>query len=166
MIGNITQGTGFGGCVRYCAEKKGASLSATNMLGETPAELSKEFNQTRDLYEGRAKKIVFHVSLNPAKGDVIKNPRHLAEDYMREMKMDPQKHEYCLYKHTDTGRVHYHLIANRISRGGREVWNDRFSKLRNMDVMRKLERKYCLRKMQHKEHTISKPQHPCLRMSM
>ncbi|NDV18761.1 relaxase/mobilization nuclease domain-containing protein [Pseudodesulfovibrio sp. JC047] len=133
------------------AEKRGSRLEATNMLCDTPSDLAKEFNQTRDLYEGQGKNAVFHVSLNPAEGDKIQDARALAEDYMREMQMDPDKHEYVLYKHIDTGRPHYHLIASRVGRDGKEFWNDKFSKRRNMDAMRELEIKHGLKRMPSKQ---------------
>ena len=71
----------------------------------------------------------------------------VAKDYMWEIKMAFQRHEYCLYRHTDIGLVYSHLISNRISREDREVWSDHFSRRRNMDAMRKLEKKYGLKQV-------------------
>lgn len=151
MISNVSQGRGYGGCLRYCDEKKGAELVATNCMGENPAEIGQEMNTTRDAYEGRATKTVYHVSLNPAEGDQVKDPRAMGEDYMREMGMDPSKHEYAMYRHNDTGREHYHLVANRISRDGSECWNDSNSRRRSMAACRAVELKHGLQVHQPKQ---------------
>ncbi len=144
MISNITQGKGYGGVLRYCEQQKGAELVATNCLGDKSSDIAKEMYETREMYEGRAKKTVFHVSLNPAQGDQIRDAREMGEDYLKEMGLDPDQHEYAMYKHNEKGREHYHIIANRISRDGQETWKDDFSKRRSMDACRELEKKYQL----------------------
>jgi len=150
MISSISQGRGYGGVVRYVAEKEGAEYVAGNTMGETPAEIAKEMNETRDAYEGRAKKTVFHASLNPDAGDQINDPKKMGEDYLRGMGMDPEKHEYAMYRHTDTGREHYHIIANRVSRDGSSIASDKNNFQRSHNACRELEKKYGLKEHQQK----------------
>ncbi|NJN12983.1 MAG: relaxase/mobilization nuclease domain-containing protein, partial [Richelia sp. RM1_1_1] len=68
MIGNITKGSSFYGCVDYVL--KDAQLVDTNMLGDNESDLAREFKYFSSLNQ-RVKSPVLHISLNPAPSDRI-----------------------------------------------------------------------------------------------
>jgi hypothetical protein len=68
MIGNITKGNGFYGCVAYVLGKPDARLINTNMAGTTAAQLAWEFRSFANK-NPRVQKPVLHLSFSPAVGD-------------------------------------------------------------------------------------------------
>ncbi|NJN12692.1 MAG: hypothetical protein HC815_33950, partial [Richelia sp. RM1_1_1] len=70
MIGNITKGNGFYGCVAYVLGKENAQLINSNMASTTPTDLAWEFRKFAQLNQ-RVEKPVLHISLNPAPSDRI-----------------------------------------------------------------------------------------------
>lgn len=140
MKAKISKGRGFRGCLNYVAEKEGAMYLGGNMQGETAQELAAEFGDVRAMYHGRGEKPVYHVALSPAPGEVLDDftAQRVAEDYMERMGLDPNAHQYALYRHTDTDHEHYHLVANRITYEG-DYWNDQFDVYRSIQATQEME---------------------------
>ncbi len=70
MIGKQTKGRGFRKLLDYLHNSENAKLIGSNMSGRNARELASEFRLSRQLNPD-AERVVYHVSLSAAKGDVI-----------------------------------------------------------------------------------------------
>jgi hypothetical protein len=72
MIGHIEHGSDFGGLFRYLlANYKGARIIGGNVAGETPSELTQEFNNCADLRRTTTKPVKhLIISFAPADGKI------------------------------------------------------------------------------------------------
>lgn len=83
----------------------------------------------------------FHASINPSVTDRIP-PEKMAEfirDYMEKMGYGNQP--YIVYKHTDTGRDHWHVVSVRVDENGRKI-PDHQEHRRSQKAMKELMEKY------------------------
>lgn len=96
-------------------------------------------------------KHALHISLNPDPKDRVSDDRYgeMAEEYMREMGYGEQP--FVVFKHTDIGRSHIHIVSVCVDEQGRKI-SDRFERMRSMKVCRELERKHGLVPATDKEH--------------
>ena len=90
----------------------------------------------------RCEKMSFHASVNPSVSDKISSDRIPAfvQEYMEKMGYGNQP--YILYKHTDTGRDHYHIVSVRVDELGKKI-PDFQEKKRSQKAMKELMEKYC-----------------------
>ncbi|MEA1849941.1 conjugal transfer protein MobB [Chryseobacterium sp. MHB01] len=88
-------------------------------------------------------KHTLHISLNPDPNDKVSDDkfREMAEQYMREMGYGEQP--FVVFKHTDTSRVHIHIVSVCVNEEGKKI-SDKFEKMRSMNLCRELERKHGL----------------------
>jgi len=146
MIAKAIKGKGFRGAVAYDLEKEDRRLLATNMDGETPRALAREFGEIRKLRPtlGRA---VLHVSLSAAPGEHLSDAQwvEIGQRYLRGMGLD--KNQYLLTRHVDTEHEHIHLLINRIRFDGKVV-SDSNDYRRQETLMREIERDYSLQPVQ------------------
>lgn len=84
----------------------------------------------------------FHMSVNPSETD-----RHLSEkeavaliDELMD-RLGYREQPYRIYEHTDTGRLHYHVVSCRIGKDARKI-NDSFEWLRLRTHLREMSAKY------------------------
>ena len=89
----------------------------------------------------RCEKMSFHTSVNPSLTDRILEERmpEFVRDYLEKMGYGNQP--YILYKHTDTGRVHYHIVSVRVDENGKKI-PDFQERKRSQQVMKDLMEKY------------------------
>jgi hypothetical protein len=142
MIAKIIKGGGFRGALEYdLNEEKGLMLD-TNMAGQTPRELAKEFGEIRKLRPNLGK-AVLHVSLSASPGENLTDQqwREIGQRYLRGMGFKDNQH--VITRHTDTEHEHIHILANRITHGG-EVVSDSRDYQRQETIMREIEREYGL----------------------
>ena len=88
------------------------------------------------------KEIAFHMSVNPSESDrplSEKEAVELIDEMMASLGYKDQP--YRIYKHTDIGREHYHVVSCRIDENGKKI-NDSFERLVLRDAMKKLAPKY------------------------
>jgi hypothetical protein len=146
MIAKAIKGKGFRGAVAYDLEKEGRRLLATNMDGETPRELAREFGEIRKLRPtlGRA---VLHVSLSAAPGESLTDTQwvEIGQRYLRGMGL--HENQYLITRHVDTEHEHIHLLVNRIRFDGKVV-SDSNDYRRQEALMREIERDYALQPVQ------------------
>ncbi|MBD2682593.1 MULTISPECIES: relaxase/mobilization nuclease domain-containing protein [Nostoc] len=148
MIGNITKGNGFYGCVAYVLGKTSARLINTNMAGETPAQLAWEFRSFANKNQ-RVKKPVLHLSFSPAPGDRTLDDWELcqiAEDLREGLKLS--NNQFILVQHNDAEfdgqvRPHAHMVINRVSYDG-ECNDDYLDYYRTEKILRQIEKNYDL----------------------
>lgn len=143
MIGNITSGKDFRGCLSYVfGVDKGAEIVGGNMPGENPKALAEEFERVRSL-KNNISKPVWHISLSSVVGETLtwKQWNMIAEDYLLGMGLDINIYQYIAVRHKDRNHDHIHLIVNRIGANGKvfDRKNDRYN---SKKLMREIERIY------------------------
>ena len=100
--------------------------------------------ETLERYERgslRCEKTSFHMSINPSDTDGMSEEQvvEFAKELMAGLGYGNQP--YIIYKHMDTGRVHYHVVSVRVDKEGKKI-NDSNEKRRCQALMKKLAAKY------------------------
>ena len=129
MIPNVVRGTNFRGYLDYLFQKEKLPLIvATNMIGQTPAELAIEFEMIRQLNQ-RSTVPVWHVSL-AARPDELISPgqwgeivdrfvRKVGEQAGEEEKgISSEGNQFVAVEHGDRDHPHIHLVLNRVLASG------------------------------------------------
>lgn len=147
MIAKMNKGSGFKGLLSYLSEDRTSPASErgqviyTNMAGNSPASLSKEFGQFRKLRRG-LNKAVSHISISLSPEDRAINNQEfsdIARHFLDEMGY--QDSPFVVVRHSDTEHQHIHIVASRITCKG-EVVSDAHDYRRAEAVMRQLEKAY------------------------
>ncbi|HAW7306797.1 TPA: relaxase/mobilization nuclease domain-containing protein, partial [Escherichia coli] len=91
------------------------------------------------------KKPVFHAFLSLPKNEKLTDEQwqEIAKDYLKEMNIDIDKHQYICVRHNDTDQDHIHIVANRIGLDG-SVWHGRHSAFNTIAACERLEIKHSL----------------------
>lgn len=151
MIAKIAKGADFHGvlCYNYDKVARGEAEVVGGQGLPIRAEGGYDFHaclrRLEDLAAAgpRVRTPVLHCSLNPHPDDALTDAqmRAIAADYMRRMGYGDQP--YLLFRHTDTGRTHYHIVSLRVDARGRKIadGNDLYRSRRATD---ELERAYGL----------------------
>lgn len=151
MIAKIGHGTSIMGALFYNqqkVDKEDGEILLMNRMRESPdgrystGRLYSSFEPYL-VANKRTEKPALHISLNPDPGDRVTddNFMQIAQDYMQQMGYGDQP--YVVFKHTDTGRTHIHIVSTCVDRFGKKI-PDTYEKLRSMDACRALEEKYNL----------------------
>lgn len=145
MIGKITKGSGFKGCVSYVLGKDQAKLLAySGVLGESRESIIQSF-ATQRLMNPDIKKPVGHISLNYSAEDAPKLTDRkmidLAHEYMKEMGI--VNTQYIIVRHHDREHPHIHIVFNRIDNNGKTI-SDKNDRYRNEQVCKQLKQKHDL----------------------
>lgn len=142
MIANAIKGKGFRGALDYDLGKEQGRLIDTNMEGQTPRALAKEFGEIRKLRPTLGK-AVLHVSLSAAPGEHLSDATwtHIGQRYLAGMGLTGN--QYVVTRHEDTDHEHIHLVVNRIGFDGKVV-SDSHDYRRQEALMREIERDYQL----------------------
>ncbi|HBZ8015052.1 TPA: relaxase/mobilization nuclease domain-containing protein, partial [Klebsiella pneumoniae] len=67
----------------------------------------------------------------------------IAKDYLKEMNIDIDKHQYICVRHNDTDKEHIHIVANRVGLDG-SVWLGQHSAFNTISACERLEIKHGL----------------------
>ena len=149
MVANITTGKDVYGALAYNQEKvdRGDGKVLLTHIVREPAD--GRFNvaaTAEDLLRWmpshyRTEKPVVHVSLNPAPEDRLDDGQlaEIAGAYMERMGWGGQP--YIVFKHTDIGREHIHIVSVQVAQDGRKI-NDSRRNERSVAVTEELEREY------------------------
>jgi len=146
VIGNISKGRGFRGCLSYLLDKEQAELIGGNMLGENARELAAEFKLSRQLNPD-IKQPVFHASLSLPKhedyAEHVDDERwnSIAADYLQQMGFT--RNQYIVVRHFDRDHDHIHIVAARVKLEGTVV-DDSWDYRKSQDIIRSLEQQYNL----------------------
>jgi hypothetical protein len=143
MIGKVSIGKNFKGCVNYVVGKSGAEvLHAYGVRTESKQFAIKDFNNVR-MQNPSIANAVWHTSISFAHQDKVDDNLMLtvADDYLKRVGLD--KNQYLIVKHTDTRHQHMHIISNRIGHDGKVV-SDRWCKNRTARACDLMEERYNL----------------------
>lgn len=143
MIGKITGGKSFGGCVRYVVQKQAAEV----LFGEgirlaDTGQMVNDFNMQRKINPG-LEKAVGHISLNWSNKDMVDNELMIAiaKQYLQQMKI--VNTQMLIVRHHDAKHPHLHIIYNRVGNDGKTV-SDRNDRPRNVKICKALTKAYRL----------------------
>ena len=124
--------------------KLGRILALHNLCGETPKEIHEEMKLIND-YNSRCKNKFLRIEIGIAPKDepqmTFKALNRLALLLAKQMGLDD--HQWVAVTHKDTDNLHIHIIANRISLGGK-VYDTTFVSNRAARVAEELSHKYGL----------------------
>jgi hypothetical protein len=161
MIAKMNKGTGFKGLLSYLTQATKTScvprgnVIVSNMTGNTPSTLAREFGQLRRLRTG-LNKAVSHVSISLSPKDRKVSDAELsdvAQHFLKEMGY--QECPFVVVRHCDTQHQHIHIVASRITWKG-EVVSDSHDYRRAEVVMRHLERAYGFHSPEEKSENKNK----------
>ena len=146
MKGNVAKtGKSFKNRVYYIL-KDDHSFICSNMSSDynNVSDLTDEF-KTVSSFRQDIKKPVFHAFLSLPKGDHLTDEQwqEIAKDYLKEMNIDIEKHQYICVRHNDTDQDHIHIVANSIGLVG-SVWHGQLSAFKTIAACERLEKKHRL----------------------
>ena len=154
MIGKISKGSEFGGCVAYVLREDKARLLAAEGVYGTPEEMAEQF-ELQTLLNDKVKNTVGHISLSfsPEDGDRLRNDDRLmvkiAYEYMEQMGI--RDTQFIIARHTDRNHPHCHIVFNRVDNNGKTI-SDKNDRYRNENVCKALTEEYGLYMADGKEH--------------
>jgi hypothetical protein len=177
MIGKISIGKSFGGCLRYCLEDKvELSQAQKNALGKQDGlqyanraevleynmcfgnkkELTSQFNDVRTL-RPQLSQPVMHISLSldPEDQFTKEKLRQIGQDFAREFGFE--NNQYLTIYHKDTKHPHLHIVANRVGFDGRRI-SDSNSYRKVAELCRKLEIKHGLKQVLSPQRFLTREQ--------
>ena len=122
------------------------SFICSNMSADknNVSDLTDEF-KTVSSFRQDIKKPVFHAFLSLPKNEHLTDEKweEIAKDYLKEMNIDIEKHQYICVRHKDTEQDHIHIVANRIGLDG-SVWHGKHSAFNTIAACERLEIKHDL----------------------
>lgn len=149
MIGKISSGSDFGGCVGYALAEKEKNkeahlLYSEGLLDDSPQSIVEGFECQRRMNH-RVEKWVGHISLSYSPEDSARLSDEamvkLAQEYMA--KMGIHNTQYIITRHLDKEHPHCHIVYNRVDNDGKCI-SDSNERLRNKEVCKELKKKYGL----------------------
>ena len=146
MKGNVAKtGRSFKNRIDYIL-KDDHSFICSNMSADknNVSELTDEF-KTVSGFRQDIKKPVFHAFLSLPKDEKLTDGKweEIAKDYLKEMNIDIDKHQYICVRHKDTDKDHIHIVANRVGLDG-SVWLGQHSAFNTIAACGRLEIKHDL----------------------
>ncbi|WP_210954465.1 MULTISPECIES: relaxase/mobilization nuclease domain-containing protein [unclassified Enterobacter cloacae complex] len=146
MKGNVAKtGRSFKNRVDYIL-KDDHSFICSNMSADknNVSDLTDEF-KTVSSFRQDIKKPVFHAYLSLPKNEHLTDEKwqEIAKDYLKEMNIDIEKHQYICVRHNDTDKEHIHIVANRVGLDG-SVWLGQHSAFNTIAACERLEVKHSL----------------------
>ncbi len=146
MKGNVAKsGRSFKNRVGYIL-KDDHTFICSNMSADknNVSDLTYEFKTVSGFRPG-IKKPTFHAFLSLPKNEKLTDEQwqEIAKDYLKEMNIDIEKHQYICVRHKDTDKDHIHIVANRVGLDG-SVWLGQHSAFNTIAACERLEVKHGL----------------------
>ena len=149
MIGGITKGSCFSGCVEYALalkekNKEARLLYSEGMLTDTPKDIIDGFECQRHL-NSRVQHWCGHISLSYSPKDA----ERMDDDFMVKLaleymdKMGIKNTQFIIARHLDKEHPHCHIVYNRVDNDGKCV-SDSFEYYRNNEICDEMKKKYGL----------------------
>lgn len=149
MIGGITKGSCFSGCVEYVLalkeeNKEARLLYSEGLLTDSPKDIVNGFECQRHL-NSRVQHWCGHISLSYSPEDSARLSDEamvkLALEYMEKMGI---KHtQFIIARHLDKEHPHCHIVYNRVDNDGKCV-SDSYEYYRSNAICKELKKKYGL----------------------
>lgn len=160
MVAKITTGKDVYGALAYNQQKvdrgEGTVLCTSGLLEPEDGYFMVADTATQILdwmpSHVRTEKPVIHISLNPDPQDTLSDEElsDIAERYMEGMGWGGRP--YIVYKHTDIGRTHVHIVSVQVDSDGRKIGDSRRNE-RSVALTEKIEREYGLRPAKGRKHS-------------
>ncbi len=146
MKGSVAKtGRSFKNRIEYIL-KDDHSFICSNMSVDknNVSDLTDEFKAVSSFRQD-IKKPVFHSFLSLPKDEHLTDEQwqEIAKDYLKEMNIDIEKHQYICVRHKDTDKDHIHIVANRVGLDG-SVWLGQHSAFNTIAACERLEVKHGL----------------------
>ncbi|ECI5563912.1 relaxase [Salmonella enterica subsp. enterica] len=162
MKGNVGKhGKSFKNRVKYIL-KDDHDFICSNMFSDKDNvnEITDEFKIVGK-FRSDIKKPVFHVFLSLTPDETLSSEKweEIAKDYLKEMNIDIENHQYICVRHKDTDKDHIHIVANRVGLDG-SVWYGQHDILNTISACSRLEKKHGLKitkGLQSKKSDVSTP---------
>lgn len=149
MIGGITKGSCFSGCVEYALalkekNKEARLLYSEGLLTDTPKDIIDGFECQRHL-NSRVKHWCGHISLSYSPKDA----ERMDDDFMVKLaleymdRMGIKNTQFIIARHLDKEHPHCHIVYNRVDNDGKCV-SDSFEYYRNNEICDEMKQKYDL----------------------
>jgi len=157
MIGGITKGSCFSGCVEYALalkekNKEARLLYSEGLLTDTPKNIIDGFECQRHL-NSRVRHWCGHISLSYSPKDAERMSDEfmvkLALEYMDRMGI--KNTQFIIVRHLDKEHPHCHIVYNRVDNNGKCV-SDSFEYYRNNEICDEMKRKYGLTYGENKDN--------------
>lgn len=168
MIGKITIGKSFRGCLLYCLNdkqklhkndiifKNRAEVLMFNKCFGNQNELIQQFNEVRWLNPKLAKPVL-HITLSFAKDDKLDQNKLMTISEACAKDLGFEKNQFVSIFHKDTEHPHMHIVANRIGFDKKTV-SDSNNYQKTAAFCRKMELKYNLKQVLSPRRYLSKEQ--------
>lgn len=149
MIGSVTKGSGFSGCVEYALALKEKNkevrlLHSEGLLTDTSKDIVDGFECQRHL-NSRVQHWCGHISLSYSPEDSARLSDEamvkLALEYME--KMGIKNTQFIIARHLDKEHPHCHIVYNRVDNDGR-CESDSYEYYRSIAICKDLKKKYGL----------------------
>lgn len=146
MIGKITIGKSFRGCISYCLEKDRAELLDYQLCFGDKKEIIQQFNELRQL-NPKLTKPVLHISLSWAPGEKLEEKKlhHVLDQASRDLGYE--NNQWIAVAHHDSGHPHLHIVVNRVGFDGGTV-SDSNNYRRIANFCRRMEKELDLQPVQ------------------
>lgn len=146
MKGNVGKhGKSFKNRVKYIL-KDDHDFICSNMSADknNVSDLTDEFKAVGK-FRTDIKKPVFHafLSLPDTEHLTAEKWEEIAKDYLKEINIDIEKHQYICVRHNDNGKDHIHIVANRVGVDG-SVWHGQHSAFNTIAACERLEKRHGL----------------------
>lgn len=146
MKGNVAKtGRSFKNRIKYIL-KDDHDFICSNISADknNVSDLTDEFKAVSSFRQD-IKKPVFHAFLSLPKNEHLTDQQweEIAKDYLKEMNINIEKHQYICVRHNDTDQDHIHIVANRIGLDG-SVWHGQHSAFNTIAACERLEVKHGL----------------------
>ena len=157
MIGGITKGSCFSGCVEYALalkekNKEARLLYSEGLMTDTPKDIIDGFECQRHL-NSRVQHWCGHISLSYSPEDSARLSDEvmvkLALEYMD--KMGIKNTQFIIARHLDKEHPHCHIVYNRVDNDGKCV-SDSFEYYRNNEICDEMKKKYGLTYGENKDN--------------
>ena len=157
MIGGITKGSCFSGCVEYALalkekNKEARLLYSEGLLTDTPRDIIDGFESQRHL-NSRVRHWCGHISLSYSPKDA----ERMDDDFMVKLaleymdRMGIKNTQFIIVRHIDKEHPHCHIVYNRVDNDGKCV-SDSFEYYRNNEICDEMKKKYGLTYGENKDN--------------
>ena len=149
MIGGITKGSCFSGCVEYALalkekNKEARLLYSEGLLTDTPKDIIDGFECQRHL-NSRVQHWCGHISLSYSPKDA----ERMSDEFMVKLALEYMDRigikntQFIIVRHLDKEHPHCHIVYNRVDNDGKCV-SDSFEYYRNNEICDAMKQKYSL----------------------